>query len=63
MNEPVELYEKVLNEHRYPTTVSVVYSETGGNTITIHHAKTPGEAAELIRITKEQIKIKEQYRK
>lgn len=47
------LQEKV--SYSYPTTVSIVHSETTGNTITVHHAKTPGEAAELIRMTKEQL--------
>lgn len=40
--------------YRYPTTVSVVHTEHG-DTITIHHAKTPAEAAELVRMTKQQL--------
>ena len=57
--------DEVLQErvtHIYPCTVSVKHTASGDE-ITVHHATSPQQAAELIRLTKEQIKIKEQYRR
>lgn len=49
------LQERVV--YVYPTTVSVKHTSSGDE-ITVHHATSPQQAAELIRNTKEQIKRK-----